>query len=118
MAVEAAAVGVLQGAKRQSAGLADFVDLEDIGVLQPGGGFGFGQKAGHLIGGGEAAGPDHLEGDGALEGQVQGLVNDAHAATAQQALDQVAGDDRRTAATSAGARGVRRDGLRRCGTGL
>ena len=35
---------------------------------------------------------DHLESDGALEGQVPGLVHDAHAAPAEHPLNLVAGD--------------------------
>jgi hypothetical protein len=38
------------------------------------------------------AGGEHLEGDGALQRQVPGLVHDAHAALSEHRLHLVAGD--------------------------
>src|SRR4051794_18561277 len=42
-----------------------------------------------------SAGQHHLERDGAFQGQMTGLVDDAHAAAAEYALDHIAGDGRR-----------------------
>ena len=66
--------------------LADLVDLHDVGVLQPGDGLGLGAEAGQLLPSPAcAAGQDHLEGDEAVEPDLPGLVDDAHAAAAQLA---------------------------------
>ena len=72
--------------------LADLVDLDDVGVLQAGDGLGLGPEAAGGLGPGVLAGQDHLEGDEAVEPDLPGLVDDAHAAAAQLAEDLVAGD--------------------------
>ena len=43
----------------------------------------------HVLGAGVAAGQDHLQRHGALQGQVSCLVDHTHAAPAQHALDRV-----------------------------
>ena len=48
-----------------------------------------------LVAAGVAAAQDHLEGDEAVEAELAGLVDDAHAAAAQLAQHLVAGDGRR-----------------------
>ena len=50
------------------------------------------RKRASSVGAGVAAGQDHLEGDDAVEPELAGLVDDAHAAAAQLAQDLVAGD--------------------------
>ena len=90
--VQAAAVDELQLEERQAVGLADVVDLHDVGVLQAGDGLRLGQEAGGGLGAGMGAGQDHLQGAGAVQADLPGLVDDAHAAAAQLAQDLVAGD--------------------------
>ena len=60
--VQAAAVDELQREVRQAVGLADLVDLHDVGVLQAGDGLRLGQEAGGGLGVGVGAGQDHLQG--------------------------------------------------------
>ena len=93
--------------------LADVVDLDDVGVLEPGDGLGLGEEAGGGLGAGVRAGQDHLQGDGAVEPDLAGLVDDAHAAAAQLAQDLVAGE--RGVGTPGGGR--RRVAIRRRGDG-
>ena len=93
-AVEAAAVEVLQLEEGQAVGLADVVDLHDVGVLQPRDGLGLGQESDDRLGVGMGTGQDHLEGARAVEADLPGPVDDAHAAAAQLAQDLVALDDR------------------------
>ena len=63
---------------------ADFVHGDDVGMLQPAGrlNFGAGSAAGRLALA-RSAGQDHLEGDDAVELDLPGLVDDAHAAAAE-----------------------------------
>jgi hypothetical protein len=91
--VQAAAGHELQGEVRPAVGLADLVDLHDVGVLKAGDGLGLGAEAGQFVGAGVGAGQDHLEGDQAVQAEVPGLVDDAHAAPAQFPEELVAGDD-------------------------
>jgi hypothetical protein len=67
------------------------MDLHDVRMLEPGDGLGFRQEA-RLLGRVGVAGGEHLEGDGALEGQVPGPVHDAHAAAAKHRLHLVTGN--------------------------
>ena len=90
--VQAAAVDVLQLEEGQAVGLADVVDLHDVGVLQAGDGLGLGQEADGGLGAGMGAGQDHLQGAGAVQADLPGPVDDPHAAAAQLAQDLVAGD--------------------------
>src|SRR5205814_291542 len=71
--------------------VADLVDLDDVGVAQAGDGEGLLVEAAQLGGGVGGAG-DHLDGDGPLEADLAGVVDDAHAAVAELAEDLVAGD--------------------------
>ena len=93
--VQAAALDVLQLEERQAVGLADVVDLDDVGVLQPGDRLGLGQEADRCFGPAWAP-PGSSSGAGAIQQDLTGLVHHAHAATAQLAQDLVAldrGDD-------------------------
>ena len=83
--VQAAAGQVLQLEERQAAGLADGVDLDDVRVLELGDRLGLAEEAGDGLGRGVRAGQDHLERARAIEPDLPGLVDDAHAAAAQLA---------------------------------
>ncbi len=85
---------ILQLEEGQAVGLADVVDLHDVGVLQPGDGLRLGQEAGGRLGRGMGTAQDHLQGAGAVQADLPGAVDDAHAAAAQLAQDLVAGDGR------------------------
>ena len=83
--------------------LVDVEDLDDVGVLELGDGLGLGQEPGGGLGAGVLAGQDHLQGDGAVESDLAGLVDDAHAAAAEFAQDLVARECR--VVTQGGSRG-------------
>ncbi len=70
--------------------LVDVEDLDDVGVLELGDGLGLGEEADGGLAPAWVPGQDHLQGDGAVEPDLSGLVDDAHAAAAQLALDLVA----------------------------
>jgi hypothetical protein len=72
------AVDKLQGDEGPSGSLADFVNLDDVGVLQPRHGLGFSVKAPALFAG--TVGPKHLQGHDAVETLMPGFEDDAHAA--------------------------------------
>ena len=85
---------ILQLEEGQAVGLADVVDLHDVGVLQAGDGLRLGQEADGGLVVGMGTGQDHLQGAGAVQEDLSGAVDDAHAAAAQLAQDLVAGDGR------------------------
>src|SRR5262249_28832755 len=85
--VQAAAGAVFQGEEGQALVLADLVDLDDVRVLQPSDGLGFGLEPRQLIPGGSGARPDHLQGHQAAGPELAGLVNDAHTTVAQLGQD-------------------------------
>ena len=91
---EAAAVDEFEGEVGEATGLADVVDLDDIGVLEAGDGLGLPVEAGQGLGAGVGAGQDHLERDQTTQVDLAGLVNDPHAAAAQLLEDLEAGDGR------------------------
>ena len=96
--------------------LADVVDLDDVGMLQPGDGLGLAQEADDRLGAGVRAGQDHLQGAGRLRLEPSGQVDDAHPAPAQLAEDLVARGWRGTSAAQAPPpRGSRRRGSGRSG---
>ena len=72
--------------------LADLVDLDDVGVLEPGHRLGLGAEPLDGPGHGVATRLDHLEGDQPVEGELTGLVDHARPAPAELAEDPVAGD--------------------------
>ena len=76
------------------AGLADVEDGEDIGVVEGGGGFGFGLEAGD---GGRVVGEfggEEFQRDEAVEAGIAGAVDFAHGAGAEFAEDQVGAETR------------------------
>jgi hypothetical protein len=77
---QAAAGHELEGKVWPARGLADVVDLHNVGMLQARDHPGLGAKAGQLLWAEVSPVPDHLQGHGALEGDLAGLVDDAHAA--------------------------------------
>src|SRR5262249_31610311 len=80
--VEAAALDQFHAEKGPAAELADLVDRHNVRMVQVGGGLGFAAEALHVRVRGQVPGADHLEGDGAVERQLAGLVDDGHAAAA------------------------------------
>jgi hypothetical protein len=60
--------------------LADFVDGDDVWVLQSRRRFGFGAEARHVVLAGQLPRQDHLERDDAVEPHLPGLVDHTHAA--------------------------------------
>jgi hypothetical protein len=91
--LQTAAVHVLQRQERAAAVLADFVDLDDVRMLQLADGFGFRAKTGQLGLTGMAACENHLEGDHALQAALAGLVDHAHRPAAEGFEDFVTGDE-------------------------
>src|SRR5262249_20996134 len=82
---QVATLDVLEGHEVEAVGLFDVVDLDDVGVRGPSGGERLrlealegNRIAGHL-------GPQQLEGDLALEGDLFGEIDVAHAALAEAA---------------------------------
>jgi hypothetical protein len=72
-------------------GGADVVDADDVGVREAGEGLGLAQQAALALGVAGAVAQD-LDRDLAIEGLVEGGVDDAHAAAAELAQDGVAAD--------------------------
>jgi hypothetical protein len=62
---------------------ADVEDLNHVGVLKPGDCLSLGAEALQLGRGGVGAGQNHLEGDGAVEAELAGPIDHAHAAPAE-----------------------------------
>jgi len=60
-------------------------------MLQAGDGFRFSLEAGALVVTRVVAGQDHLESDDSLQRQITCLIDDPHAAAAQEAQDLIAG---------------------------
>ena len=56
-----------------------------LGMVEVGDRLGLVAEPPHLVVAGPVPGPDHLEGDEAVEAELPGLVDDAHAAAAQDA---------------------------------
>ena len=87
---QAAAGHELEDKVRPARGLADIVDLDDVGMLQASDRRGLGAKAGQVLRAGLDPGQDHLQRHGAIETELPGLVDDAHAASSQLPQDLVA----------------------------
>ena len=75
---QALAVDKLQGDEGLAGSLADFVNLDNVGVLQPRHGPGFAVEALALFAG--TVGAEQLQGHDAVETLMPGLEDDAHAA--------------------------------------
>ncbi len=85
---QAARREVLHRVEGQAVALAPVVDLDDVGMPQPGDRFGLGQEALQRLLGGVPAGRDHLEGDPSAEADLAGAIDHAHPAAAQD-LDEL-----------------------------
>ena len=75
-------------------GLAEVVDLDDVGMAEPGDGLGLDQEPLAMLGVGVLAVADHLQRDDPVQRAVPGLVDDAHAAAAQLGQDLELGESR------------------------
>ena len=84
------AADVLHAEEAGAVGLADVVNLDDVRVRELGGGVGLAGEPGdeHRVGRPPLA--HHLEGDVAVERELPGEVDRAHAAAAEFAFDRVA----------------------------
>ena len=82
-AAEAPALDQFHGEVVLAVLLADLVDGHDVGVIERCGGLGFALEALNVGRGGELSGENHLDGDQAIEAQLQGLVHHSHAAARQ-----------------------------------
>jgi hypothetical protein len=82
--------------------LAYFMDLNDVGMLQPGNRRGLRIEASQLQVAGVIARQDHLDGNRPVQTALPRLVHDAHAAPAQLAQDLVAGYRAKIARAAAG----------------
>ena len=89
---EAPARHVLEDDDRAALVLTDLEDLDDVRVLEPRHGLGLAAEPGQAVGPGVVAGQDHLQGNGPVEPEVLGPVDDPHAAAAQHRLDDEARD--------------------------
>ena len=79
-----------QGEVREPLVVAVFVDLDDSRVLDLGDGAGLDVESRDLVGRGVRPGKDHFERDQAIQPDVPGFVDDAHAASADLRDDLVA----------------------------
>ena len=75
--------------------LADFINLDDVGVLQAGDHLGLAAEAAALLLGGIGVGEEHLQRHHPIEADLPGQVDHPHAAPAQLADDLVAGNGRK-----------------------
>jgi hypothetical protein len=91
---QAASLEKLHGEVRPALVVAHIVDPHDVLVPQAGDHLGLALEARPLVRAGVGAGQEHLERDGAVQAQVPGLVDDAHAAAAEHCFDLVARDAR------------------------
>ena len=88
----AGALDITHREKRSALVFPDFVDLDDVRVSQAGGRLGLLTEPGHVAVGGRTGRAHHFQGDGALQGDLDGLVDDAHASDSQLTDDLVATD--------------------------
>ena len=89
---EASPLDVLEFDIRPPLPVADRVDLDDVGMLEPGDRLGLGGEAGERVGTGVVPGQDHLQGHFPVQADLAGPVDDAHRASAEFPQDLVAGD--------------------------
>ena len=113
---EAAAGDQLHGEVALAVVLADLVDRHDAGVVEQRDRLGLVLEPPQLVVAGQHAGPDHLEGDGPVEADLAGPVDDAHAAAAELGLDLVVaevadGGPGRRATSASGSRESEVDGF-------
>ena len=86
---EVAAGHQLHGEVALAVVLAHLVDRHDAGVVEQRHRLGLVLEPPQLVVAGQDAGPDHLQGDGPVEADLAGAVDDAHAAAAELGLDLV-----------------------------
>ena len=86
---EVAAGDQLHGEVALAVVLAHLVDRHDAGVVEQRHRLGLVLEPPQLVVAGQDAGADHLEGDGAVEADLAGAVDDAHAAAAELGVDLV-----------------------------
>ena len=79
---EAAAGDEPHGEEVLAVVLADLVDRDDAGVVQQGDGLGLVLEPTQFVTIGQDAGLDHLQGDGPVEADLSGPVDDPHSAPA------------------------------------
>jgi hypothetical protein len=91
---EAAAADPLQRQERPAVVLAHLVNLDDVGVLQPGDRLGFPTEACQLVGAGVGPGTQDLQRHHPVQGELPGTVDGAHAALADLLQDLVTRDHR------------------------
>ena len=89
---QAAPLDELHRKVRPAVEVADVVHLHDVRVPQPRDHLRFSRETLALAAGREGPGEQHLEGDGAVERPMHGLVDDPHSAAAQHLDDVIAGD--------------------------
>ena len=87
-----AAVDKLHGEVGLAVLVAHVMDLNDVRMPQACDGFRFPHEAFSIGGTAVGAAEQHLQGDDAVEAQVSGLVNDAHAAATKYLLELIARD--------------------------
>ena len=92
---EVASLDILHLEVKPAVVVAKSVDLNDIGVPNPGDGLGLGQEADEVLGAGMCALRDHFQSAKAVEPELARLVNDGHSAAAQLGQDLIARDLRR-----------------------
>src|SRR5262249_13668080 len=86
---EALALDELHGEVAPAVVLADLVDRHDMRVVETGDGLGLVAEASEVVVAGPGPCAEHLQRDEAVEGALAGLVDDAHAAAAEDAVDLV-----------------------------
>ena len=90
--VEGAAGEELHGEVRLAVDVAEFVNLNDVGMFDGGDGFGFGAEADDVDEVGGIGVEEHFEGDDSIESDLLGSVDDAHAAASEFAGEDETGD--------------------------
>ena len=71
----------------RSASRSEGVDVDDVGVVQPGGAEGFLFESGEVGGVGQQVGLQDLQRDGAIEAELARQIDFTHAAASQESLD-------------------------------
>jgi len=90
---EIAAGDELHGEEEATGVFSEIVGGDDVRMLQASDGAGFLREAGRDGGVSETMDEDCLQGDGAVEAELAGFIDDSHAATSERAEEFVAGDD-------------------------
>src|SRR6266550_9615838 len=83
MGHQAAAFDEQHAEEMPAAMLADLIKGDDVRMIEPGDGFGFGAEALDFVLAAELIPANHLQGHDAIELALAGLVDDAHSADAE-----------------------------------